>query len=462
MKSFTPYILSEQYLYERVQGQQMQEAALKSFYALKSHFTKAVTDAFMRLWKFYDSENKGGRDIFSYAEGENVTAKIQNLFLANSGMSHLNSPNGPIFIFHNKIIKDLAIIPSFIDKSNMDKSVGGSFLMVKLHNKIESAGGTFCAIRHGCQDATINISLSSGSNPLDIRQLGSMAFNIIKSGGRNKASALIKNYSNSISVMFDSSYKSIYIHEYTHYLDEIRYKDKVSKSIKQSALTFWDKSKEDKTAYYISENEVNARLSEVEGIARAGLNDLLVASVSDATAYEALILLRKANPKMTTEDVEKVFNDPKLMKNSLVASRAEVIVRRKLDDLKKEYLPSWMGTFASVKERDPFLGLIINISSFELGSSVWLAWNKNDKIVKKSLSRFYGVSRELSKQFDDFLNKIRQGKVPSSSQWKESIERCKYSYQTRLYSGHFMTSKSKEVYSPKETYKMIDYDFDVT
>jgi len=461
MKHFQSYILDEQYLYERVQGQQMQDAALRSFFALKKHFTSAVTEGFTRLWKFYDSENKGGRDIFAYAQGENPTQKAQNLFLSNSGISHLNSPNGPIFIFHNKIIKDLAIIPSFIDKSNMEKSVGGSFLMVKLHNKIDSAGGTFCAVRHGCQDATINISLDGSGNPLDIRQLGSMAFRIITSGGRNKASALIKNYSLSIAVMFDA-YKSVYIHEYTHYLDEIRYKGKPSKTITQSAVTFWDKSKQDKTAYYTAENEVNARLSQVEGVARSGLNDLLVASISDATAYEALALLRKQNPRITTEDVEKVFNDPKLMKNKLVANRAEVIVRRKLDQLKTEPLPIWMGPFASMKDKDPFLGLIAHISHRNLGAMVWDAWNKNDKIAKKALSRFYGVSKELRKQMDDFIAGVEKGKVPSSTDWTKSIERCRYSYDSILYSGHFMNSKSKMVYSPKETYKTIDYDWDVS
>lgn len=456
MKQFSSYILDEQYLCERVQGQQMQEAALRSFAALRDHYVKVVIEAFTRLRKFYDSEKKRGNDPLITT---NQKERIKELFLANSGMPHMFDSNGVIFTFSSNSVRNLSVIPSFIDKSNMSKSVGGSFLMVKLCDRIPSAGGVFCAVRHGCMDATISITMKSGNNPLDSDRLAELSGYILKANSR-KASELIRNYKQSIATMFDA-YKEIYIHEYTHYLDEIRYKGKPSTAITKSASTYWDKSQEDKSAYYLGENEINARLSEAEGLARAALKDMLVASVSNATAYQALGDLKKQVPNMEAGAVESVFNDARQpIGKTLISRRVERVVMDKLDRMRREEsVPIWMGGVRALRDKDPFLTLVVQIAHLTIDGMVWGVWTKNDKVMRKVISRLYGIGRELKKQMKDFIDGVAKGKVPSASEWSRAIERCRHSYNAVAYSGHFMASKSKEVYSPKKTYRISDADF---
>ena len=434
----------------------MQEAALRSFAALRDHYVKVVIEAFTRLRKFYDSEKKRGNDLLVTT---NQRERIKELFLANSGIPHLFDSNGVILIFGSSGVKNLSVIPSFIDKSNMSKSVGGSFLMVKLHDSIQSAGGTFCAVRHGCMDATIKISMKSGNNPLDSDRLAELSGYILKANSR-KASELIRNYKQSVATMFDQ-YKSTYIHEYTHYLDEIRYKGKPSTAITKSASTFWDKSQEDKSAYYLGENEINARLSEVEGLARAALRDMLVASVSDATAYQALGDLKKQVSNAAADTVESVFNDARQpVSKTLISRRVEQVVVDRLDRLRREEdVPFWTGSVRALRNKDPFLALAVHLAASAITASAWQAWTKNDKVMRKVISRLYGLGGELKKQMKDFVSGVANGKVPSASEWSRAIERCRHSYNAVVYSGHFMASKSKEVYNPKKTYRISDADF---
>lgn len=434
----------------------MQEAALRSFAALRDHYVKVVIEAFTRLRKFYDSEKKRGNDLLITT---NQKERIKELFLANSGMPHMFDSNGVILTFSSNSVRNLSVIPSFIDKSKMDKSVGGSFLMVKLHDSIQSAGGTFCAVRNGCMDATIKISMKSGNNPLDSDRLAELSGYILKANSR-KASELIRNYKQSVATMFDQ-YKSTYIHEYTHYLDEIRYKGKPSTAITKAASTYWDKSQEDKSAYYLGENEINARLSEVEGLARAALRDMLVASVSDATAYQALGDLKRQVPNATADTVEAVFNSTNSpIGKTLISRRVEQVVMDRLDRMRREeQVPFWMGSVKALHEKDLFLTLVVQIANLAVTHVAWQAWAKNDKVNRKVISRLYGLGGELKKQMKDFISGVAKGKVPSASEWSRAIERCRHSYNVIAYSGHFMPSKSKEVYSPKKTYRISDADF---
>ena len=434
----------------------MQEAALRSFAALRDHYVKVVIEAFKRLRKFYDSEKKRGNDLLVTTDQRK---RQKELFLANSGIPHLFDSNGVILIFGSSGVKNLSVIPSFIDKSNMSKSVGGSFLMVKLHDSIQSAGGTFCAVRHGCMDATIKISMKSGNNPLDSDRLAELSGYILKANSR-KASELIRNYKQSVATMFDQ-YKSTYIHEYTHYLDEIRYKGKPSTAITKSATTYWDKSQEDKSAYYLGENEINARLSEAEGLARAALRDMLVASVSDATAYQALGDLKKQVSNAAADTVEAVFNSTNSpIGRTLISRRVEQVVMDRLDRMRREeQVPFWMGSVKALHEKDLFLTLVVQIANLAVTHVAWQAWAKNDKVMRKVISRLYGLGGELKKQMKDFVSGVANGKVPSASEWSRAIERCRHSYNAVVYSGHFMASKSKEVYNPKKTYRISDADF---
>jgi len=331
-------------------------------------------------------------------------------------------------------------------------------LMVFLCESMTNAAGSFCAIRHGCNDATIKINMSQGSQPLNTKFFTRAAEMVMKSGGRNKASEKIRNLTTSIDALFNS-YRSIYIHEYTHYLDEIRYKGDASKSIKQSSVVFWDKTQQDKTAYFVAENEVNARLSEVEGMARSALRDYLIAATSDATAYDALLKLKSVNPTMKDWDIESVFNNTQnqALRNGLVSQQVEMLVSKKMETIKQERVSPLLGLMGSEQLRkDPYLWLLILMAQEVISRPAIEAWNKNPKIMKKAVSRLYGVAAELRKQQGEYLKGLANGKTPSKQSWMKSIEACRFSYGTIMYSGHFMKSFSTDVYSTKTKYYMAD------
>jgi hypothetical protein len=466
LKKFSSHILDEEYLHERVLGQEMQAAAIRSFDALRTHFVKKFNEGMTKLWNFYDSERKGGRDIVKsqMAMGKTEAKAIADLYTFNSGFSWLDGgSNGIILMFNSKSVKGLSVIPSFIDKAGM-KNVGGDFLMVRLMDNIPNAGGTFCATRHGCLDATININLSSGNNPVNMRFRADAAMMVLNSKTSGKAREKIRNLTQSVSTMFNA-YRSIYIHEYTHYLDEIRYKGKPSKAITNAAKVFWDDKQKDKTAYYTGENEVNARLAQVEGMSRKALRHLMVAFTSDATAHEALIRLKKANMAtgMTNAQLERVFNGAgqEILKNGLVAQEINLLSYEKLWRLRDEVLPQWMESlaFSSLRTRDPFAALVAYMVYINLNREAIEAWNKNPRLLKKVMSRLYGVIRELKRQQENYIKDVKAGRIPSGTEWTSAIAACRHSYGTIMYAGHFMQSKSTEVYKVKKPYRFLDYNF---
>jgi len=112
-----------QQLHERVMGQEMQAAANRSFDALKSEYTKKMNEALNRLWKFYDSEKKGGRDLLDpkyRVGGESEADAIERIFYANSGISRLHDQTGVILVFNSNSTRGLTVIPSSI-KGDMSK-----------------------------------------------------------------------------------------------------------------------------------------------------------------------------------------------------------------------------------------------------------------------------------------------------------------------------------------------------
>ena len=118
-----------------------------------------------------------------------------------------------------------------------------------------------------------------------------------------------------------------------------------------------------------------------------------------------------------------------------------------------------MGSVKALHEKDLFLTLVVQIANLAVTHVAWQAWAKNDKVMRKVISRLYGLGGELKKQMKDFVSGVANGKVPSASEWSRAIERCRHSYNAVVYSGHFMASKSKEVYNPKKTYRISDADF---
>lgn len=449
MRNFSSYIIDEGYLAERALDAEMQGAAASSFDQMKKHLLKAYDDCYKKTWSVVSKQEDALLNRYGY-EWFKETMDYPSFMIFELAWRGKDT----VIWASSKNVPSVLVLPPSIKQDSLDKK-GYQGIIVNFTTGLETAGGTYCGSKHSSEcKAYPRISIKVGGNSNFMKD--EVSKNIVKIAemGRNKAYAEIAKFMANFAKDIEKL-RPVYIHEYTHFLDDLRYKgEKEAANIKKGRYGYYEG---DMVSYYKSNIEWNAHFNDGVSIAKDSVKCYLISATSDGTVYEAM---KRFAPQSTRHQVDDVLNHPSAiqMRNTLVSREIERLWNERMDRLvNNDDKVSALYRFGDLRDsKDPYIKIVLN-SLTETGK--WRAiehWRNDPKISKKFMSRIYSTSQDLRKMVKDYLSSVAKGTVPTSGDWTVAIGKMRFEYSF-LYDGHFMKSRSTEVYKPKGKYYHLDY-----
>ena len=292
----------------------------------------------------------------------------------------------------------------------------------------------------------------------------------------NKASRIYNAWLEEFMKQIESK-RSIYIHEYTHHLDQMRYKVAVGerpKSIERGIKAFQDAeapnlTKDQVTAkyneYFTDDAELNAYYQETMGNLQDAVQKWLIA----ATNTRALIILVDGQtmtltmPPITIDEFNKksVKERCRLISRVVLAdfnrilrsvtSGKDSMDNRITGDLKVIY----DANFGSVSE---IYMKLVSKTLFAYANSAWImAVFNNPRLKRKFMNRLYSTSQDIKAIVKDYENDMANGKSPSIQEFNTAIEKMRSNtpgIHGFLYTGLFM--RSGKHFDPRKNYSIKD------
>ena len=231
------------------------------------------------------------------------------------------------------------------------------------------------------------------------------------------------------------SAKSVYIHEYTHFLDDIRMAGVEPKNVIAGREAIWKQDK-DYGTYFKSDIEWNAHFQEIAESARASMRDFMTCIPNNAVAFSAL------EDKMDEVGGKYIVKKPyQAAWNGLIADKIESIIFRLLDNVSAEkikYYTDWTQSQHNFRKEDSqrVLNIFVRQGKTLIGRLFLYVFNlflsnkggftdfmlKDEKFRKRFYTRIYSVAEDLKKIYDDGIAKVRAGKFPSKQAWNAAIK----------------------------------------
>jgi len=290
-------------------------------------------------------------------------------------------------------------------------------------------------IRFHLDEAKINIA---GFSCLDVENILPMVkFMVTNRDKRNLLKSSVKEWLNIAEGNLRKA-KSTYIHEYTHFFDDIRMKGVKPKNVDIGTREAWKTSGADWGLYYKSDIEWNAHFQDTATVARSAMRDFMVAIQNKGVAFSALY------PNMTKKENTYVFDEPhKSEWNGLIAQKIESILRRLLGEVSGDRIKMYVGLtqradyhISQKQEAQRMLNIFMLQGKTLLGQMFLFVFNlflqkkdafvsfimKDDKFRKKFFARMYSVAEDLKAIYDAAINNIKSGKFPTKQAWNNAIK----------------------------------------
>lgn len=292
----------------------------------------------------------------------------------------------------------------------------------------------------------------------------------------NKASRIYNAWLEELMKQVESK-RSIYIHEYIHHLDQLRYKVAVGerpKSIERGIKAFKDAEAPNLTKdqviakyteYFTDDAELNAYYQETMGSLQDAVQKWLVA----ATNTRALIILVDGKtmtltmPPITIDEFNKksVKERCRLISRVVLADfnrilRSVTSGKDSMDDritgnLKVIY-DSNFGSISDIYMR------LVSKTLFAYANSEWImAVFNNPRLKRKFMNRLYSTSQDMKALVKDYETDMANGKSPSIQEFNTAIEKMRSNtpgIHGFLYSGLFMSSSKH--FDPRKNYSIKD------
>lgn len=292
-------------LLERALDQQMRAAAARAFDKFHSHtmlMVKAGCDSFVR--DTASSTVKFDQRGDEHTLASNLMVRIHQ---ANGvgGNVLLTSKRGNVMIVHYCVMREseLVLPPSITIQQYRaafpDHSPHSALIMFGLESK--KKGGvageyhTGRTITHGAasfvgQPMVKAYGIDSLSFDDGVQaKLRTMIKNIQTAKAEGKSAQGMMRHINKWLKDFDHdllSCRSTFVHEYIHFLDDLRYKSKSSApgNIKKGIDSAYDKEDKDKKAYWLSDSEWNAHFQASAESVEDAFSSFLIAATSNRSA----------------------------------------------------------------------------------------------------------------------------------------------------------------------------------
>jgi hypothetical protein len=405
---------------------------------------------------FYNASNWDDRMLRATINGfllNTINEKLSDFFSIEG--SKIIDNNRSVFVVRNS--PDLIVLPKSIKPKQLSDIFGSNkpAINIILHtggnvqisSKEDNALGTYHtplinygkdsgrAIRFHLDEAKINIA---GFTSLDVENILPMVKFMISN--RDKKNLLRSSVRDWLTIAEGNlrRAKSTYIHEYTHFFDDIRMKGVTPKNVEIGTREAWKASGRDMGLYYKSDIEWNAHFQDTATVARSAMRDFMVAIQNKAVAFSIL------QAHMTKEGDDYVFDEPyKPAWNGLVAQKIEIILRWRLSAISDERIKMYVGLTQQAdypvshkQEAQRMLNIFVLQGKTLLGQLFLFIFNlflqrkgdfvsfllKDDKFRKKFFSRMYSVAEDLKAIYDAAMNNVKSGKFPTKQAWNNAVK----------------------------------------
>jgi len=463
MKSFNSWLLLERE-FDRV----MRDAAAKSFDRFTKNLmvmvTKGVND-------FIDNHASGGKatdpstkDIVSYEFAINdlansLTRSMQKQFDGKKMLMSTLSL-GQMTLAYTIRDAEQVFLPSNIKRSDFDKMTPSSNMvkmLITLRGYPRGSGamsfkGVYSSGKQSKANPTLefyNLSHLSLGKDTPLHQ----ALRDVMKGkfsGKSKQSMVrpMNKWLEGLEqeLMF---LRDIFIHEYIHFLDDIRYKSSSDRpgNIEKGIKASWDPNStpETRKAYYTSDAEWNAYFQGAASEVEDAFASFLIAATNERTALNAMW----ANPSFNT-----------LTKTAKCKAVADIVV----DDLQRRVKDNLAEPWVLEHLKKIGLG---GVKMDEIGTLVmalltWGAYSTSMSLIEdpkrkaKLVNRVVSLRQDIVSIIREYETAMSQGKIPSVQEFNKAKSKfkpggnptkSKYTYNL-LYSGLMI---GKKVYDPKKT-----------
>jgi len=242
--------------------------------------------------------------------------------------------------------------------------------------------------------------------------------------------------------------RDIFIHEYIHFLDDIRYKSSSDRpgNIEKGIKASWDPNStpETRKAYYTSDAEWNAYFQGAASEIEDAFASFLIAATNERAALNAM--RDKAS-----------FNS--LTKTAKCKAVAEIVVadlqRKVKDNLAEPWIPDHLKKIGLGGVKMDEMGTLV------MALLTWGAYSTSMSLIEdpkrkaKLVNRVVSLRQDIDGIIKEYETAMSQGKIPSVQEFNKAKNKfkpsgnptkSKYTYNL-LYSGLMI---GKKVFDPKE------------
>lgn len=322
----------------------------------------------------------------------------------------------------------------------------------------ESFGGTY---KTGRKDASFEITINNFATLYVNRDtpLGKTFTEVVKLRAQGKSPNAIIRPINKWLSEFNTELgtrREIFVHEYIHFLDDMRYKSdsdrpgNIAAGIKASG----DSSDPLKRKYYTSDAEMNSYFQGAASEIEDAVESFLIAATTNRAAAAAIskngMMIPKFNAKVAQTKAE------------LVGDAVIDELYKKIDDALAE---PWVSEhIMKMLDIPPAQTGLKGLPLFCLAMVSWQSFStsllsfQDPKNRKKLLTRIVLFADELKQSIEKYRREMAGGKVPTSQEFNKAMAKFKpggYATKSKaayniLYSGFMM---DKKVYDPKKPFE---------
>jgi hypothetical protein len=443
MRSFSAWMILE-----RQQDAGMREAAIQAFERCRKNTLVAIGKSIENTAKFIVRNNKkmpsDENEAYEFRKmvmselmhglGETSNRNIVGHFglsaPASSKQGNWSSGSRYGSIKYNDMDGKNLFLPPGLTKADFTKRFNRGASVAKYTIDFSSVhssfGGTFAGNRDSVSNfpPTITIYNFNSLDPSKDMNLDAIINDAMKSYAKGSGT---KGITRALNTWYDMIFKEIerarfvFVHEYIHMLDEIRYKSKDTHpgNIGPGVRSAWDPADIEKTAYYMSDAEFNAYFQGAAAQVEDAVKSFLIASTNEMTASFA---------------ARKIPNfDAKTNKSKCAAVADEVVMdlyRVMNDNLSQETWVQDSMKAANVGSHGP-LFIICFASIFWYSRNTSRLFLKDEKKRKKLLNRVYSLMSDVKKEISDYRERMSAGNIPTVQEFKKAREKFKPSMSVK-------------------------------
>lgn len=340
----------------------------------------------------------------------------------------------------------------------LKNSIGMMDIVLRSPYGGETFGGTY---KTGRKDASFEININNFATLYADKDspLAKAFTEVIKLRAQGKSSNAVVRPINRWLSAFDAELgtkREIFVHEYIHFLDDMRYKSdsdrpgNIAAGIKASG----DSSDPLKRKYYTSDAEINSYFQGSASEIEDAVESFLIAATTNRAAAAAISRNNLMIPKFNSFTARE--------RSVLVADAVIAELHKKINDALNE---DWVaGHIEKMLDIPPSQTGLNGLPLFCLAMISWHSFStsllsfEDPKKRKKLLTRIVLFADELKKSIENYRRRMAGGEVPTSQEFNRAMAKFKPGgHPTKskaayniLYSGFMM---DKKVYDPKKPFE---------